>query len=243
MLHLISLGIWDEKDLSLKALEAGRSCEKLYWEQYTTRMNTSLEKLEKLFGKKVELLERGSLEEDSGKILEESKTKNIAVLVGGDALSATTHSSLILDCRKAEIPFRIIHGSSILTAAGESGLSLYKFGETVSVPCQEGNFRPSGFYETILRNRKSGLHSLVLLDVGMNPVEGIKILLEIEKNKKEKLFQSERIVSLAGIGSETQEIVFDSAENLAKSKKLKAPAVLVLPGRLNEFEKEFLEIL
>ena len=48
MLYLISLGIWDEKDISLKGREAGKSCEKLYWEQYTTRMNTNLERAQQI---------------------------------------------------------------------------------------------------------------------------------------------------------------------------------------------------
>jgi len=237
MLYLISLGIRDEKDISLKALEAGRTCDKLYLEQYTTQTAPPLT-LEKLFGKRIKQLKRAELEEKAGSLLNEAKTNEVGILIGGDALFATTHLSLILDCKKQGIPYKIIHGSSILTAVGESGLSLYKFGEIVTVPRWKENFQPSGFYETILKNKKMGLHSLILLEIDMGVKEGMGILLGIERRKRKKLFHS-LLVAISKMGSEEQVMGYGTAKDLEGE----APAVLLLPGRLNAFEKEFLEHL
>ena len=64
MLYLISLGLCDEKDMSLKALETAKKCEALYIELYTTKLETTVEKLSKLIGKKIVLLDSCGMEED-----------------------------------------------------------------------------------------------------------------------------------------------------------------------------------
>jgi len=239
MLYLISLGLSDENDLSLKGLEAGKKCEKLYLEKYTNILNTTPEKLEKLFGKKVEEVERKNLEEDSGRLVEEARKKDIGILVSGDALAATTHLSLVAECRKSGVECRIIHSSSILTGVGECGLSLYKFGETITIPFWEENYKPAGFYETILKNKKAGLHTLILLDTkkgGMSVKEALEILEGIDKEGLLK----DKLLALSGVGSEDQRILFGTVEEI-KGKEWGKPAVLIVPGKLNEFEREFLE--
>ena len=234
MLYLISLGL-SEKGMSLEALEAGKACQRLYIEQYTSP-GKPISGLERVFGKRIRALERSGLEEKSGKIIKEAKSLDVGVLVWGDALFATTHISLILECRKKEIPYQVVHGPSILAAAGECGLSLYKFGEIVTVPRWKKNYRPSGFYGTILRNKKMGLHSLILLEIDMAAEEGLEILRRIEKGRKKKLFQG-KIVSVSRAGTREQVIMYGTGVSG------QPPAVLILPGRLNGFEKEFLESL
>ncbi len=236
MLYLISLGISDERDISLRGLETGKKCEKLYWEQYTDRLRITEQRREELFGKGVETIQRSGLEEGSRRIVEEAREKNVGILVGGDALSATTHLSLISDCRKVGVPFRVIHGSSVLTAVAECGLSLYKFGETVTIPRWKKNFRPAGFYETILKNKEAGLHTLVLLDIGMTLEEGAGMLKGLDR---QGIFSSEKIVSVSCLGSRGQEIRYVT---LVQARG-KAPAAILVPGKLNDFEKEFLESL
>ena len=107
MLWLISLGI-GENSISLEGLEAGKTCQSLYLEQYTTSQFSRVE-LEKVFGMNIQELDRKGVEE--GSLVEEAKTKDIGLLVGGDALSATTHLALVLDCKKQNVPYRIVHGS------------------------------------------------------------------------------------------------------------------------------------
>lgn len=236
MLYLVSLGVSDEKDISLKGLEIAKSCDIIYWEQYTTKMNTSVKKLESLIGKPVTLLERAGMEDRSHDLIEQAKSKDVCILVGGDALSATTHCSLLLDCKKNSVSFKVIHSSSILTSVGESGLSLYKFGETITVPRWKDNYKPAGFYDTILKNKKSGLHTLVLMEIDMNAEEAIKTILDIDKG--EHLLNT-GVVSISGSGSDSQEIKYQKIQDVSA----KHPAIIIIPGKLNVFEKEYLESL
>lgn len=236
MLYLISLGLWDEHDLSLAGVAAAKRCDSLYIEQYTAKTAVTPEKLVTQVGKPITLVERKHLEEDSGKLLEEAREKKIGLFVPGDALFATTHMSLILDCKKKKIPYLIVHASSILTAVGETGLSLYKFGEVVTIPRWTSSYKPDGFYDTIKNNKAQGMHSLLLLEIDMTPKEARKILMMIEKEKQGSLF-SEKILAISKAGSPYQEIFYGFAEDLPD---FEAPAVLLLPGRLNEFENEFL---
>jgi diphthine synthase len=240
MLYLISLGLSDEKDMSVKALGRGRGCEKLYWENYTSKLNTTKEALERVFGKEIIVLDREGMEEGSEKLLEEAKSRDIGILVGGDVLSATTHLSILQEAKKKGVEYRIIHGSSVLTAVGETGLSLYKFGETVSIPFWKPSFEPKEFYETIQRNKERGLHTLVLLDTGdgekhMTVKEGIEIL--------EKIGPLEgSMVACSCLGGDNQKIFYGDVEVL-KNKDMETPAVLIFPGELHFMEKEFLESL
>jgi diphthine synthase len=133
MLYLISMGLIDEKDMSLRALESARKCRLLYAEFYTNKTAATPASLSKLVGKKVRELQREGMEEGAGDIIEESKKKDIGVFVPGDVLSATTHLMMLAEARKAGAKVKIVHGSSIFTAVAETGLQLYKFGRTVTL--------------------------------------------------------------------------------------------------------------
>jgi diphthine synthase len=242
MLYLIGLGIWDEKDLSLRGMEACKKCKEIYAELYTARWGGSLKNLEKIIGKKIQLLERKGLEDDSKKLVEKARAKDIVVLFPGDPLSATTHLSLVSEAREKKIPVKVIHSSSILTAVAEAGLSLYNFGKTVSIPTPQKGFSPSSFSEGILENRKAGLHTLCLLDIGMPVSQGIDILLGIEKSSKKNLVSGQKIVACSQLGSDKQRILYKSAGEFLASD-MGPPAALIIPGKLHFTEKEFLEKL
>ena len=233
MLYLMSLGL-GPKGVSLEGLEAGKACKRLYLEAHTLDTNKWKSQLEEIFGKEIHLLDRAGVEEGSSKLVQEARKQDVGLLVGGDALSATTHLSLVMDCKKAGVPFKVVHGSSILTAVGECGLSLYKFGEVVTVPRPQKGFRPTGFIETIQKNKSASLHSLLLLEIDMTVKEAVSLLLDIDK----RVFQ-EKLVAISRLGSGEQVIQYGGIKELDG----KAPAVLVLPGKLNAFEKEFLEDL
>jgi len=242
MLYLIGLGIWDEKDISLKGIEACRKCKEIYAELYTARWGGNIKSLEKITGKKIRVLERPDLEEKSHVLVEKAKTKDIAILFPGDPLSATTHLSLVSEAKESRIPVKVIHSSSIFTAVAECGLSLYNFGKTVSIPTPQKGFSPNSFADSILENRKSGLHTLLLLDISMPISQGINILLGIEKSTKKKLISDQKAVAISGLGSEKQKILYGSAGSLLTSD-LSPPAVLIIPGKMHFTEKEFLDKL
>jgi diphthine synthase len=90
---------------------------------------------------------------------------NVAVLVIGDPLSATTHADLLLKCHENNIPCQVVHNTSIMTAIGKTGLFLYSFGPSVSVPFFTSTWKPTSFYFKIAENLQRRLHTLCLLDI------------------------------------------------------------------------------
>jgi len=234
MLYLIGLGIGNEKDLTICGLETAKKCE-CFLESYTSKWENFSE-LEKLIGKKIILLERTDIEEDIKKLLDKAEKNNIALFVPGDPLVATTHIDIIIEAKKKKIPVKIIHNTSILTAVGECGLQLYKFGKTATIPFTKHIESVKNAFED---NKSIGLHTLFLLDVDsqnnnyMTVPEAVKILIESDIiDKKEKIIA-------VHIGSH---IVYDSAENLLE-KNIETPSVIIIPGKLHFKEKEFLELL
>ena len=65
MLTFIGLGLYDERDISVKGLDAVASADRVYAEFYTSRlMGTTLTRLEEFYGKKVHQLSRSEVEVD-----------------------------------------------------------------------------------------------------------------------------------------------------------------------------------
>ena len=241
MLYLIGLGINDEKDISLKGIDAIKSCDAVFAELYTCPIHADLSKLEKLTSKKIQLLDRKQVEEDE-LVLKSAKKCDTAFLVGGDALSATTHTEIILDAKKAGIDVKVIHASSIFTAIAETGLMLYKFGKTVSLPFPQENYFPTTPYTNIKDNLDSSLHTLLLLDIGMSANKAIDVLFELEKKMKGKLFSdSSKLVVVAHLGGDSL-IKYDTIANLKKMDFGIQPHALIIPSVLHFHEEEYLEL-
>src|SRR3990167_7023831 len=105
MLILIGTGI--SFDLTLSAIDELKKCDEIYIESYTNLIeNENISTLEKLINKKIISLERSQVE--SKFLIEQAKNSNVALLVSGDPLIATTHISLIIDAEKARIKKIII---------------------------------------------------------------------------------------------------------------------------------------
>ena len=52
-----------------------------------------------------------------------------------------------------------------MNAMGACGLSLYRFGETISICFFTEKWKPDSFYDKIKNNMSIGLHTLCLLDI------------------------------------------------------------------------------
>ncbi|QHO51205.1 putative diphthine methyl ester synthase [Arachis hypogaea] len=168
MLYIIGLGLGDERDITMRGLEAVKSCEKVYMEAYTSLLSFGLDShglsnLEKLYGKSITLADREMVEEKAHHILEEARHSHVAFLVVGDPFGATTHTDLVVRAKKMGIHVQIVHNASVLNAIGICGLQLYRYGQTVSIPFFTDSWRPDSFYEKIHSNRTMGLHTLCLL--------------------------------------------------------------------------------
>ena len=228
--------------MSIKALETARKCDKLYLESYTHFFKDGIEELSEFIGKKIVKLGREDIENNVDNILEEAKKENIGILVGGDCLTATTHSSLILDAKKQEIKVKVIHGSSIFTAISETGLFLYNFGKITSIPFDNENVEAP--YNVIKQNKE--LHTLCLLDLKpeekkfMKASEAISYLLNTESKRKENIFSDDTLcVVCAGMGSNEQVIKAGKAKDLLKEKLDMIPQCLIIPGKLHFMEESW----
>jgi diphthine synthase len=245
-LALISVGLADEKDLTIRAIEEARSCDELYAETYTTILDTDVGHLGEVIGRPVSPLSRGDLEESSDVLLDEAEAKKVGVLIGGDCLSATTHIGLLLEARKRGIRTRVVHGSSILTAVAETGLSLYKFGRAVTLPLPD-----KGPVDTVIfaieENGESGLHTLVLLDFDaetgkhLTVAQGLSLI--VEEDRPETFGPESLAVGIARVGWDDGVIRAGRAADLMKQEFGAPPHALVVPGRLHFLEAEALRTL
>lgn len=111
------------------------------------------------------MADRDLVEQGADDILEKAESENVAMLVVGDPFGATTHTDLILRAKERGIPFEVVHNASIMNAIGCTGLQLYSFGETISIPYWSESWKPDSFYDKINANVKHGLHTLCLLDI------------------------------------------------------------------------------
>ncbi|KAJ6938138.1 diphthine methyl ester synthase [Populus alba x Populus x berolinensis] len=170
MLYLIGLGLGDEKDITLRGLEAVKKCEKVYMEAYTSLLSfglstDGLSTLEKLYGKPITVADREMVEEKVDSVLSEATSFDVAFLVVGDPFGATTHTDLVVRAKELGVEVKVIHNASVMNAVGICGLQLYRYGETISIPFFTDTWKPDSFYEKIQRNRELGLHTLCLLDI------------------------------------------------------------------------------
>lgn len=249
MLTLAGLGLFDERDVTLRGVDAAKAADKVYIELYTSVWHGK-KRLEELIGKDIEVLGREGMEQGSKKIVEEAKDSDVVVFVPGDPLIATTHTILIEEAEKLGIRWKIIHNASIISAVCETGLHIYKFGASATVPFREktGGKLPESIYETLRKNKENELHTLLLLDIvpagGMSAKEAISILSSLEEKKGEGIFTGEtELVVYARAGSETPLIVFGKVEEMGKKDFGNPPTIMVVPGRLHFTEREFLELV
>ncbi|ADV22847.1 diphthine synthase [Cryptococcus gattii E566] len=165
MFYVIGLGLSDEKDITVKGLEAVKGSERVYLESYTSILMVEKEKLEAFYERPVITATRELVELEADDILKDADKVDISFLVVGDPLGATTHSDLLLRAQSRNIPTSIIHNASILTALGSTGLQMYSFGQTLSLPFYTETWRPDSWYPRLEENLRLGVHTLVLLDI------------------------------------------------------------------------------
>lgn len=238
MLYLISLGIGDEKDISLRGLEAIKKSKRIYLESYTSKLNTSIKKLETLYKKKITLVPREFVE-DGKIILKQSKKENVALLIIGNVFFATTHTDLFLRAKQEKIKVEIIHNTSVLDAIGVTGLSLYKFGKITSIPFDNKNIKTP--YEVLKENKD--LHTLFLLDLDpmnnryMTVNDALNYLMSFQHFNPDTL-----CVACCALSSKDEIIKVGKAKELINKKFDKFPQCLIIPGKLHFMEEEVLSL-
>ncbi|KAI6046299.1 Diphthine synthase [Pisolithus marmoratus] len=218
-LYIIGLGLCDEKDITVRGLEAVKSSSRVYLEAYTSILLVNKERLEEFYGKDIIVADRDMVETQAEEILRGADTQDVSLLVVGDPFGATTHIDIVLRARSSGIPVRVIHKASIVNAVSACGLQLYNFGQTVSLVYFTDTWKPGSFYDRIRENRGLGLHTLVLLD--------IKVKEQIEENLARcgKIYEPPRYMSIPQAVSQLIEIESLRAENVVSPKTTLAIAL------------------
>jgi len=230
MLYIIGLGL-NVDGISHYGLETVKRCKRVYLENYTIDFPYSEGELQDVIGKKIISANREKVE--SLEIVDESKKMNVCLLVYGSPLFATTHVSLIQEAKRLGIKYKLIYSSSIFDALGETGLQLYKFGKITSMP----KFEANSFMEVVQNNQKIEAHSLILIDIGLEPEKAFEKLWKAAKNYKLELG---KIIVCCRMGNRYQKIYYDTIKNL-KEKEIQKPYCIIIPSKLHFVEKEVLE--
>ena len=264
-LVFIGLGLFDERDLTFKALDYISKSKYVFMEEYTSRlMGTTTKNIEKFINKEITLLARKEIEESDIILEKAERCDMVSFLVPGDPMTATTHAALLLEAKKKGIKTILVPNASIYSAAPSlCGLQHYKFGRTTTLVEPEGDYFPKSPYYVIKNNLERGEHTLVLLDIKidekkdefflMSPERAISLLKKMEKEEKGGVAEaSRRVVIVGNAGSSSPVVVSarfgdfkEEGESHLKIEKNLFPVgiySLIIPGNLHFLEKEILEM-
>jgi diphthine synthase len=245
-LYIIGVGLEGAASIQQRALAAIKECSSVFIETYTSGSRDNLiEGLEKGTGKKIILLPREKVEQ-SRIILNSARTSETAFLVQGDALTATTHNQVRFDALDEGINVVVMENSSIITAVpGYLGLEVYKMGQVVSLPFVTEKFFPRSPYDKILGNLERGLHTLILLDITetgyMSVAEACSIIRRMNNMLGGKLdLSTMKVAAVHAYGTSFQTARYGTMEKLCSAHYTENPSTLVIPGKLDYNEEEFI---
>lgn len=238
------LGLSGVDGMTVQALNALKSCDKIYAEFYTSSLlDADVKDLEKALGKGIEVVYRWQVEE-SEEIIADAKMMRVGFVTAGDTMLATTHVDLRIQAAEEGIPVRIFHGISIFGACPTSlGLQPYKFGRTVTLPFLEEDYQPKSPYDHIMENKRRGLHTMVLLDIRadelmyMTAHQALEWLLEGEKRWGEGLITDRTLIcAVSQVGSPNEKLFAGYPEEMMKADLGTPLHTLVIPGDLHFME-------
>lgn len=218
MLYLIGVGL-EEGDMTLKGRDAMKKCSKLFIEDYTS-FPYEIEGAEHL--------KRSEVESDF--LIKLAETEDIALLIGGDPLFATTHISLMLGCKEKGVEFKAIHAPSVINTLSRTGLSPYKFGRIVTISQNLNSDR-----EKLEKNLEAGLHTLCLINPGTPVLNALEVLIDMGISSK--------AVYCERLGTKDEVIIYDDLKNLLQIKPGKKPHSIIIPSILQFFEEDYLNTL
>ena len=145
--------------------------------------------------------------------------------------------------------------ASIVTAvSGLSGLQNYRFGRSTTIPfpylARGKRIVPETPYQVLQENLARNLHTILFLDIQMEPEErymtagqGAALLLEMEAEAEDKLPPGVLGIGVARAGSDDAVIKADLLSRL-RYIDLGGPLhILIVPARLHFMEAEALRVL
>ncbi len=243
----MGIGLRGIDSLSSKTIDLIRSCRSVFLETYTSGTQDDLfSSLSHNIVDGIRLISREDVEQSS-LILDSCGNGDVALLVQGDSLTATTHNQIRLEAMNNGIQVEIIENSSIITTAlGLCGLQIYKMGPIVSLPFTTPHFFPRSPYDKIVFNLKHGLHSVVLLDLVnsrfMTPAEALDELSEMDRRfGGEMEIDRRKICLLHAVSTDHQLILYGEVERIKLREFHNAASMIIIPGKIDDNEALFLE--
>lgn len=244
MLTFVGLGLYDERDVTLKGRDAIADADRVYAEFYTSVLPAApIPDLEDFHGVAIERLSRSEVEEGAERLLDEAEDEDVVLLVGGDPMVSTTHADLRLRAIERGIGTSVIHGQSIQSAVcGATGLQNYRFGASTTLPFDDG-WTPTSPFETIAANRDRDHHTLLYLDiddVGADDGDDERRFLRASDAADRVAAATDDVPMVIGVaraGSGDPAIVVGSPDEVA-DRDLGPPLhVMIVPGSLHEVER------
>ena len=239
----IGLGLDSERGITLEGLDSARNAKSVFAEFYTNLMpNLDMANLERLVGRKVTVLGRNDIEDSDGKaVVSAAKEGDVALLVPGDPMVATTHVALRLGLAKRGIQSQIIHSASIISAVcGATGLQNYKFGRSVTLPAEPAV--PKSVIQTLVENRERAVHTLLFLDVRVEENTQLTIPEALQRLRKAMPKSSDWLaVGLARVGAKDQIVKAGRLDPLSKQSFGGPPQAIIFPSKLHFMEAQALK--
>ncbi|GBC73734.1 hypothetical protein HRbin04_01140 [archaeon HR04] len=249
MLILVGMGIHGYKGLSIEAIEAIKGAEKVYVEAYTSPVRgRDIDALRALRADVVEV--HRWFVEDGRRVLDEARVGDVVLLAYGDPLIATTHIELLVRARRAGIACKVIHSSSIVTAAlGVCGLHVYKLGRVATVVSSP--IPNTSTYYAIYSNLMQMNHTLLLLEYDQEHGyflavdSALRLLLDCEARERMNVIDEDTFAIVASrVGMEDMGIVGGRIGSLLKHSDQhgfgEPPHTLIVTGSLHFTEVEAL---
>lgn len=236
MLYLIGLGL-NLKGISLEGLEIAKRCKKVYLENYTVDFPYAISEISDVLKKDVVPLKREDVE--SLEFIDDANRNDVAILVYGSPLVATTHIAILDEAEKSKIKTQVIHAGSVFDGVAETGLQLYKFGKVASMPAWKKSYEPNSFMEILKENQSIGAHSLILIDIGLDIQNALE---QLEKSAKNYNFKLKKLIVCQQLGEKKQKIFYKTFQELKNEfTGVRKPYCIIIPGKLNHVEEEYLK--
>eukprot|EP00594_Rhizosolenia_setigera_P017793 CAMPEP_0178957066 /NCGR_PEP_ID=MMETSP0789-20121207/10673_1 /TAXON_ID=3005 /ORGANISM="Rhizosolenia setigera, Strain CCMP 1694" /LENGTH=283 /DNA_ID=CAMNT_0020639205 /DNA_START=40 /DNA_END=891 /DNA_ORIENTATION=+ len=266
VLYIIGLGLGDEKDVTVRGLEAIKSSSLVFLECYTSILSIDKDRLEAFYDCEVKIADRNFVEgEADDEIILPARDQNVSLLIVGDPVCATTHTDIMIRAKEKDVKVEVIHNASVMGAVGSCGLQLYNFGQTVSIPFFEENWRPTSFYPKIKYNRLGNMHTLCLLDIKVKepdfkamargktvflPPRFMSVntcaeqLIEAEETLGEEVYSKDETlcIGMARLGQKDQQIVAGTLQELLSVDFGKPLHCLVIcGGEVHDLEMDMVQ--
>ncbi len=235
MLYIIGLGL-NVDGISKYGLEIVKRCKKVYLEDYTIDLPYTMEELAHIIDKKILPANRELVEGLS--IVDEATKKDVALLVYGSPLTATTHITLIQEAKRLGIKYRVLYNASVLDAVAESGLQLYKFGKVASMPAWKPSYTPDSFMDIVKENMSIKAHSLILIDPGLDFQDALD---QLEKSAEKHNIKLKSLLVCQRAGGKRRKFLYRFIEELRTFEGVQHPYCIIIPSKLHFVEKEVLE--